>query len=271
MQLNARINHLAKEKHIPAQAVLQNFMLERLLERISLSKYCDKFVFKGGLLIASWVGIDNRTTMDMDATLRDYPLGEKSLEAVLSEMCRIDLHDGVTMVFEHIEPIRADDEYGGYRVAITSRFETIKTPVKIDITTGDAITPKAIRYSYHSNFWEKEFNILAYPIETVLAEKIETILRRSVLNTRSRDFYDIYMLMKMRRDQINKKIFTIALAATTERRNSTHTMRDFENLLAVIQTDAVMRDRWERYCRENYYAGEIPFEDTIESVRILLN
>ena len=143
MQLKARINHLAKEKHIPAQAVLQNFMLERLLERISISKYCDKFVFKGGLLIASWVGLDSRTTMDMDATLRNYPLDEKSLEAALSEICGIDLHDGATMVFRHIEPIRADDEYGGYRATISAIFETIKTPLKIDITTGDAITPQS--------------------------------------------------------------------------------------------------------------------------------
>ena len=133
------------------------------------------------------------------------------------------------------------------------------------------LPPKAIHYVYHSNFEEKEFDILAYPIETVLAEKIETILRRSVLNTRLRDFYDIHMLMKTHRDQINKRIFTTALAATTGRRNSTQITREFENLLAVIQTDAVMRDRWERYCRENYYAVGISFEDTIESVRNLLN
>ena len=152
MQLKARIKNLALKNHVPAQAVLQNFMLERLLERISLSKYKDMVILKGGMLIASMVGINSRTTMDMDATMRGYPLSEETIRTALSDICAIQVDDEVTLVLDHIVPIREDDEYGGYRAAIIARYESINTPLKIDITTGDIITPDAVRYAFHSNF-----------------------------------------------------------------------------------------------------------------------
>ena len=171
MQLKAKIKNLALKNHVPAQAVLQNFMLERLLERISLSKYKDMVILKGGMLIASMVGINSRTTMDMDATLRGYPLTEKAIQEALSEICAIPLGDEVTLELDHIAPFREDDEYGGFRVAIIARYESIYTPLKIDITTGDIITPDAIRYAFRSNFENKNIEVWAYNVETILAEK----------------------------------------------------------------------------------------------------
>jgi len=180
-----------KIKSLHAQAVLQNYMLERLLERITLSKYQDKVILKGGMLIASLVGINSRTTMDMDATLRGFTLTDESIRTALTEICAVQLDDDVTILLDHIVPIREEDEYGGFRVSLISKFESIVTPLKIDITTGDIITPEVVRYVFHSNFEDKQFKVWAYNIETILAEKVETILRRSVLNTRLRDFYDV--------------------------------------------------------------------------------
>jgi predicted nucleotidyltransferase component of viral defense system len=263
MQLKDKIKNLALKNHVPAQAVLQNFMLERLLERISLSQFKEKIVLKGGMLIASMVGINHRTTMDMDATLRGYTLSEVTIRGAFSEICAIPLDDEVTLVLDHILPIREDDEYGGYRVAILARYESINTPLKIDITTGDIITPNAIRYAFHSNFENKLIEVWAYPIETILAEKMETILRRSVLNTRPRDFYDVYLMMRTQRQAINIKTFINALHATSEKRGSLSALQDKEKILRTIQTDAIMRQRWERYCKENYYAKDIMFDDVM--------
>jgi predicted nucleotidyltransferase component of viral defense system len=263
MQLKDRIKNMALKNHVPAQAVLQNFMLERLLERISRSKYKDMLILKGGMLIASMVGINNRTTMDMDATLQGYPLSEETLRVSLSEICAIQLDDEIALVLDHIIPIREDDEYGGYRAAIIARYESITTPLKIDITTGDIITPNAIRYAFHSSFENKLIKVWAYNIETILAEKVETILRRSVLNTRPRDFYDVYIIMKTQRKAINKKVLITALNATSEKRGSLSALQDKELILRTIQSDAIMRQRWDRYCKENYYAKDIEFDEVI--------
>lgn len=271
MQLKAKIKNLALKNHVPAQAVLQNFMLERLLERISVSKYKDMVILKGGMLIASMVGISSRTTMDMDATLRGYPLTEKAIQEALSEICAIPLGDEVSLELDHIAPIREDDEYGGFRVAIIAKYESINTPLKIDITTGDIITPEAIRYAFQSNFEDKKFEVWAYNIETILAEKVETILRRSVLNTRPRDYYDVYIIMKTQRRAINKNLFRTALSATAQKRTSLAALRDQDIILQSIQTDTIMRQRWERYCKENYYANGIEFDVVIGILKELVS
>jgi predicted nucleotidyltransferase component of viral defense system len=264
MQFKAKMKNLALKNHIPAQAVLQNFMMERLLERISISKYKDMFIIKGGMLIASLVGIDSRTTMDMDATLRGYPLSEKVIQKALSEICAIHLKDEVSLAVDHILPIREADEYGGYRVALIAEYESIITPLKVDITTGDAITPEAIRYYFHSNFGNQKFEVWAYNIETILAEKVETILRRSVLNTRPRDYYDVYILVKTQRKSIHRKIFKAALNATAKNRMSLPALEGKDEILKTIQSDAIMRQRWARYCKDNYYAKGLEFDEVIK-------
>jgi predicted nucleotidyltransferase component of viral defense system len=271
MQLKATIKNLALKNHVPAQAVLQNFMLERLLERISLSKYKDMVILKGGMLIASMVGISSRTTMDMDATLRGYPLTEKAIQEALSEICAIPLGDEVSLELDHITPIREDDEYGGFRVAIIAKYESINTPLKIDITTGDIITPEAIRYAFQSNFEDKKIEVWAYNIETILAEKVETILRRTVLNTRPRDFYDVYIIMKTQQRAVNKKTFITAMIATSEKRMSLGALQDKDKILITIKTDPIMRQRWDRYCKDNFYANGIEFDEVIEVLIDILN
>jgi predicted nucleotidyltransferase component of viral defense system len=266
MQFKARIKNLAQKSNVPAQAVLQNFMLERLLERISLSRYKNRLILKGGMLIASMVGISSRTTMDMDATLRGFPLNEETIRAAFKEICAIPLDDEVEMVFDHIGPIREDDEYGGFRVAIIAKYASINTPLKIDITVGDVITPKAVCYAFPSNFEDKRIEVWAYNIETILAEKVETILRRSVLNTRPRDFYDVYILTETQGELIDRDVFQTALRATAEKRLSNKAIEDQDNIIRSIQEDKTMRQRWERYCKENNYANGIEFDQVIEAL-----
>lgn len=264
MQLKARIKNLALKNHIPAQAVLQNFMLERLLERISISEYKNRVILKGGMLIASMVGISSRTTMDMDATLRGFPLTEETIREAFQDICAIPVNDEVNLILDHVAPIREDDEYGGFRIALIARYASINTPLKIDITTGDIITPEAIRYAFSSAFEDKRIEVWAYPIETILAEKVETILRRSVLNTRPRDFYDVYILTKTQSQVINSDIFREALSATARKRMSFETLQNSKSIIRAIQGNGVMRERWERYCKEYYYASGIEFDEVID-------
>lgn len=271
MQLKSRIKNLALKNKIPAQAVLQNFMLERLLERISVSKYKDIFILKGGMLIASMIGIGSRTTMDMDGTIQGYPLLGEAIQSVFTEICSISLNDDVTLTLNSITPIRDEDEYGGYRLMIIAGYEGINTPLKVDITTGDIITPEAVRYTFHSSFEDKRIEIWAYNVETILAEKVETILRRSVLNTRPRDFYDVYILMKTHQRRVDKELFIAALNATARKRASLTALQDQRIILQAIQSDSLMRQRWDLYCKGNFYANNIEFDEVIKSLDEILN
>jgi predicted nucleotidyltransferase component of viral defense system len=271
MQLKAKIKNLALKNKIPAQAVLQNFMLERLLERVATSDYKDKIILKGGMLIASMIGIGSRTTMDMDATVRGYPLSDEAIQNAFAEICSIPLNDDVILTLNSITPIRDEDEYGGFRLMINANYETINTPLKVDITTGDIITPEAVRYTFHSSFEEKKIEIWAYNIETILAEKVETILRRSVLNTRPRDFYDVYILMKTHQRTIDKDIFIAALNATAQKRASLTALQDQRKILRAIQSDLLMKRRWDLYCKENYYANSIEFDEVINLLEEVLD
>ena len=195
MSLKAKIRNIAKKKNLPAQVILQNYMFERLLVRLSASDYREKFVLKGGMLVAAIVGLDNRATMDLDTTLKNLPLTPDAIHSALEQICAIRFDDGVSFEIGTISPIREDDIYGGYRVMLNAWFDTIVTPLSIDVSTGDAITPHAVQYNFSEIFDdEKTYELWAYNIETVMAEKVETILRRSVFNTRPRDFYDAYIL-----------------------------------------------------------------------------
>lgn len=199
MRLKAQIKAVPLQVRISANAVLQNYMMERLLERISLSSLREKIIIKGGLLIAAIVGIGSRTTMDMDTTFKDYPLTEPSIRMAMDEICRIAVNDGVSFTIKGIEIIRADDEYGGFRISLLAAYDSINVPLKVDITADDAITPGEIRYAFPTLFESRTIELWTYNVETVLAEKYETILRRGILNTRPRDFYDVYILSRPNR------------------------------------------------------------------------
>ena len=259
MSLKAKIKNLAKKKDMSAQVVLQNYMFERFLERISKSEYKNKLILKGGMLIAAIVGIDNRATMDMDATLKGYPLNEESLLKAINDICSVNVGDDVVFSFIKVEPIREDDDYGGYRASIQSVFDTIITPMQIDITTGDAITPREILYSFKMIFDDNTIDIWAYNIETVLAEKYETILRRGEFNTRPRDFYDIYILSKTQ--DFNKDLFSQAVLETSKHRGTTHIFEDIQKRISVIENSRELKNQWGKYKKNYSYAKNISFED----------
>lgn len=269
MSLKARIRNIAKQKNIPAQVILQNFMFERLLVRLSASEYKEKFVLKGGMLVAAILGLDNRATMDLDTTLKNLPLTPEAIRSALEQIFAIPMDDGVVFEIGTISPIREDDIYGGYRVAINAKFDTLLTPLTIDVSTGDAITPHAIPYQFTEIFDdEKSFELWAYNIETVLAEKVETILRRGVFNTRPRDFYDAYILATTQ--TFDKAVFSEALAATAAHRGTAEQITDVPEILHNIETSPALRNMWEKYRKQFAYAEGIAYEMIMESIMMLL-
>ena len=268
MSLKAKIRNLARKKDMSAQVVLQNYMFERFLERLSKSAYKDKFILKGGMLIAALVGIDNRATMDMDATIKNYPIDNDSISKAIKEICNISIDDDVTFTFISVDAIRDDDAYGGYRVSIVSEYYAITTPMQIDITTGDAITPKEVLYLYKMIFQEGNIGVWAYNIETVLAEKVETILRRGELNTRPRDFYDVYILTKTQ--SFDLLVFKEALKSTAAHRQTSHIFNDLSKRIDEIQNSQILKNRWSKYTRDYRYAKNIEYDDIIDVLRNLV-
>lgn len=268
MSLKAKIRNMAKKKNIPAQVILQNYMFERLLVRLSASAYQEKFVLKGGMLVAAIVGLDNRATMDLDTTLKNLPLTPEAILSALDEVCAISVADGVTFEVGNIIPIREDDIYGGYRVALTARFDTLVTPLSIDVSTGDAITPHAVQHRFTQIFEEeRSYHLWAYNIETVMAEKVETILRRGVFNTRPRDFYDAYILAATQ--EFDKDVFAAALRATAEHRGTAEQIAEVSDILHNIEESAELRTMWEKYRKQFAYARDITYEQIIDAVRFL--
>ena len=269
MSLKAKIRNIAKLKNLPAQVILQNYMFERFLNRLSVSEYKEKFVLKGGMLVAAIVGIDNRATMDLDTTLKNLPLTPEAIEKALNEIFEIDLNDDVEFKFKGISPIREDDIYGGYRVALDAIYETIVTPMTIDVSTGDVITPEAVKYNFTGIFdGELTFEVWAYNIETVLAEKIETILRRSMFNTRPRDFYDAYILITTQ--NFDKATFTEALDKTIEHRGTRNQINDFGSTMEIVSESADLKRMWNNYQSQFPYAKDISFEEVCNSIMELL-
>jgi len=271
MQLKALIKNFALDKEIMPQAVLQNYMLERLLERMSRSQYKDKFILKGGMLIAALIGIDIRTTMDMDATLKNITLTKESVTKALNDIFSIQLNDNITFNLLKIENIRDDDVYGGYRASINAAFDTLNVTLKIDLTTGDKITPKEVKYKFNLLFEDRAINILAYNPETILAEKYETILRRSVLNTRIRDFYDVYILIKLLLHNIDKALLLQAIEATANKRESTALLDNAKSIIEIIKNDEEMQSRWTLYQKDFSYAKDISWYQVIAVIEKIQN
>ena len=271
MQLKAYVKNLAKEKHISAQIVLQNYMLERLLERISLSKYHDNFILKGGFLLAAMVGLDTRATMDMDATVKGLAVTKETISQMFIDVCEVHIDDNISFTFNGIDDIREDDEYGGYRVSLTGNYPPMAVPLKIDITTGDKITPREMVYSFNLMFEERSINVLAYTVETILAEKLETIISRGDQNTRPRDFYDVYILNTLQKQNIDDQILKEAFAATVKKRGTEHIIANYKEIIETVSKSPAMKDQWIRYQKEFEYAKDISFEDTCEAGKKLMN
>ena len=269
MSFKAKINNYAKVNHLPAQVVLQNVMFERFLDCLSKSEYRDKFVIKGGILVSALVGLDTRATMDLDTTLRKLTLTEEKVREAVEKICVVDLSDDISFRINSVAPIRRDDVYGGFRVKIEALYEDIVTPLSIDVSTGDVITPEAVEYEIGGIMDDTvKIKVWGYNIETALAEKVETILSRDVLNTRPRDYYDVYILTK--EQEYDPAIFEDALRATAEHRGTWERIENWEPILDRLVDNDDLRNLWEKYRREFYYARNITFEETIEAARKLL-
>jgi len=271
MQLKAFIKNKAKESGITPQLVMQNFMMERLLERISLSEYKQNFILKGGFLIAAIVGLDTRSTMDMDATIRGLTLTHESLRAMFEEICDIAVEDNITFSMVRITEIREGDIYPGLRVHLTANYSPLAVPLVVDITTGDKITPREIEYDYWLMFDERSISVMAYNLETILAEKLETVLSRSIATTRPRDFYDIYILNALRGSVCDLPTLKQALIETTKNRGSEYIMEQYREIHATIQASSKLRDFWEKYQADYNYAKDITFDETCDALLSLMD
>jgi predicted nucleotidyltransferase component of viral defense system len=266
-QLKALMRNFANERNITPEIVLRNFMLERLLERISVSKYKNKFILKGGMLISSMVGIDTRSTMDLDTVIKKMKLTEDDIKSVIEEILAVNINDNVRLTFKSIEEIREEADYSGYRVSIEAILDKTKQIIKVDISTGDFVTPKEIKHNFKLMFEDRSIPVMAYNLETVLAEKFETTIARGITNTRMRDFYDIYILTKTH--SFDEKTFKSALEKTTQNRNTAQQITEADNIIETIEKSSVMVDLWKRYQKKYAYAAGIDWPTAVASVRML--
>ena len=266
----AKIKNIAREKGIPAQQVQQNYLIEKILKLISESRYKDSFIVKGGFLIGQMIGLDKRTTMDLDVTLKGQPLSEENIQTIFKEIVS-QPSEGFQFEVDMLEPIRQDDEYGGFTLKLKATFDTLREVVFIDITTGDRITPREITYQLQSVFSENKLEVWTYNLETVLAEKLETIIRRGAASTRPRDRYDLFTLYHLRKDEIDIPILKTALNNTAKKRESLDVLTNWESQLEEIRSSDYQKQLWSRYQKSFRYASEISFEESIEVVAIILN
>lgn len=269
MQLNALIRNKAAGDGDKAQFLLRIYMMERLLERISVSGYRDNFILKGGMLVSSLVGVDMRTTLDIDTTVRALPLTQEKAKEFLEEIMAIDLEDNVSFQITKVENIMEGHEYEGIRFHIEGSIEKLRQTIKIDISTGDAITPAAVEYELPLILENRKIGLWAYNIETLLAEKLETVMTRAEANTRMRDFYDIYILTRQEAVEINPNHLKEAFAATCRKRGSEALIPSFDEVLEIIEALPEMQAAWENYRKNNSYVENLTWGEVIRSVKLL--
>ena len=258
---------MAMKNNLVANTVLQNFMMERLLERISVSKYKDNFILKGGFLIAAMVGIDLRSTLDMDTTIKGLPVNREIIEEILNDILSIDIDDNVTFSIKNVNKIHDVTEYDDFRVSIEAKFFTIKVNMKLDITTGDVIIPGEVEYSFKLMFEDRSISIKAYNLNTILAEKIESIFARNVANTRARDYYDIYILIALRRNDIDIESLRSAIIEKAKERNTLIYLENKNKYLKDIEESEDLKKIWDAYSQKYPYAEGIQFDDVLEKLR----
>lgn len=266
-QLKDLIRNLSKEVGIEAHVLIRKYMMERFLDRVSSSKYNGSFILKGGMLVAAFVGVEARATMDIDTTIKGIPVTIVDMERTITEISNIDLDDNVKFRIKKVSEIMDEAEYSGIRFSMDAVLDGAVIPLKIDISTGDVITPREIAYSYKLMFEDRTIPIMTYPIETVLAEKLETVISRSITNTRMRDFYDIHILLKSQ--NINADILALALERTAKKRGNFNLLENAESVLKIVKSDEDMKRLWNIYQKKFKYAGEYTWDEVIHSVREL--
>lgn len=265
----AKIKNISKSKGIPAQQVQQHYLIEQVLKLISTSSYRDSFIVKGGYLIGQMIGLDKRTTMDLDVTLKGTEMSRENLIHIFEEIL-CSKTDGFSFSVDKLEPIRQDDEYGGFSLKLNATFDTLKEVVFIDITTGDKITSREITYSMTSIFTNESIKIWTYNLETVLAEKLETIISRGLASTRPRDRYDLFTLYKLRKEEINLEVLKNALENTAEKRKSKETIYNWEEQVRGIEISDYQKELWIRYQRQFKYAKDISFDNSVQIIKEIM-
>lgn len=270
-ELFKKSKELAKESGLTELELYQRFMFERILERISLSKYNENFILKGGLLLSAMLGINSRSTRDMDISIKGIDVSQEKMIQVLNEILSLDIQDGIRFEMVNVTDIRADDEYGGNKYQLVGRFENLKVALEIDISTGDEITPKELNYEYISIFENKKIYIDTYNIETILSEKIETILRRGKYNARMKDYYDVFFFLTKLKNDINLEIFKQALNNTLKKREALDYYKDYKKILDGLINDERINNYWSTYKKKTKYAENIEFKEIIEVLREFLD
>ena len=267
MQLKAKIRNLSGGDNDRARVLIRTFIMERFLERVALSPYRDKFILKGGMLVASIVGLEARATMDIDTTMQAMPLTMENARSVIEDILRVDVQDGVSFAITKVSDIMEEHDYPGIRFMLEATLDKMRQAIKIDISTGDVITPHDVPYSYKLMFEDRTLSLRSYNLETLLGEKLETIMARETANTRMRDFYDIHVLMQQ--TPIDHKVLHDAFMATSMKRNTTDMLPRFDSILEEVKTDPAMQDMWNKYRRDNFFVGELTWEEVNESLRKL--
>ena len=267
--LKAKASNLAKQTNIPNKYIIQNFMFEALLKRISNSNYKDKFIIKGGLLLSSIFGVNLRSTMDLDTTIKGLPLNKSTITKVITEIINIDLKDNITFEIENIKDIREEELYSGFEVNLKADFDGLKTNLMIDITTGDIITYKEVEFKYNTLFDNDTINIMTYNYETIIAEKFESIISRNIDNTRMKDYYDLYMFVNLKWNDINKETLRKAIINTSKNRETLSYIENANDYINLIEDDSKLKLLWINYQKNYEYAKDISFEDTIKSIKIV--
>lgn len=270
-ELFEKSKKLAKESGLTQLELYQRFMFERILERISLSKYNKNFILKGGLLLSAMLGINSRSTRDMDISIKGIDVSKEKMVQVLNEILSLNIGDGVKFEMVNVTDIRADDEYGGNKYHLVGKLENLKVALEIDISTGDEITPKELNYEYISIFENKKIYIDTYNIETILAEKIETILRRGKYNARMKDYYDVYFFLTKLKNEINLEIFKQALNNTLKKREAFDYYNDYKQILNGLTNDERINNYWNTYKKKTKYAQNIEFNEIIKALEEFLD
>ena len=266
--LKAKASNLAKKINIPNKYIIQCFMFEALLKRITASEYKDNFIIKGGFLLSSIFGVNLRSTMDLDTTIKGYSLNLSTITKIINEIISIDVNDNIIMEIENIKKIREEEEYNGFNINIKANFEGLKTNLMVDITTGDVITYKEVEYNYKTLFDEEIINIMTYNLETMIAEKFETIISRNINNSRMKDYYDIYMFIKLKKNEIDKSTLKEAITNTAKMRKTLDIIKDADQYITLISQDDTLQKLWENYQNNYSYANLISFSDTINAIKL---
>ena len=265
-KINAIIKKRAKGSNDVSLHLHQMFFFEHILMRLEKSKYKNNIILKGGVLLSSIIGSDMRTTKDIDATLKSIQLNEKSIKNIFEEILSIDIDDGFTFKIENIKDIRLESEYGGYRINVYGEFDKLKTHFFIEITTGDAITPREIKYKYNSIFEDKTINIMAYNLETIIAEKFESIISKNITTTRAKDFYDIYIIIANYIDSINKNTLVKAIEKTFKRRDTKFDIEYIKDIFEIVKDSTILNELFNNYSKKLDYVKNVKFEDTINAL-----